>query len=52
MKTNETMMDLAERVRTLVGDDPRIIEKTMFGGLTFLLNGHILIGTRWSITTG
>jgi hypothetical protein len=46
MKTNETMMYLAERVRTLVGDDPRIIEKTMFGGLTFLLNGHILIGTK------
>jgi TfoX/Sxy family transcriptional regulator of competence genes len=46
MKTNETMAYLAERVRTLVGDDPRITEKTMFGGLTFLLNGHILVGTK------
>ncbi len=46
MKPNETMAYLAERVRTLVGDDPRITEKTMFGGLTFLLNGHVLVGTR------
>lgn len=43
---NETMAHLAERVRTIVGDDPRITEKTMFGGLTFLLNGHILVGTK------
>ena len=46
MSTNETMAYLAERVRTLVGDDPRISEKTMFGGLTFLLNGHLLVGIR------
>jgi TfoX/Sxy family transcriptional regulator of competence genes len=26
--------------------DPRITEKNMFGGLTFLLNGHILVGTK------
>jgi hypothetical protein len=44
--TNETMAYLAERIRSLVGDDPRISEKTMFGGLTFLLNGHILVGTK------
>jgi TfoX/Sxy family transcriptional regulator of competence genes len=43
---NETMAHLAERVRTLVGYDPRITEKNMFGGLTFLLNGHILVGTK------
>lgn len=43
---NETMAHLAERVRTIVGDDPRITEKTMFGGLTFLLAGHILVGTK------
>lgn len=46
MKSNETMNYLAERVRTLVGDDPRITEKTMFGGLTFLLDGHILVGCK------
>ena len=46
MKSNETMEYLAERIRTLLGDDPRVTEKTMFGGLTFLLNGHILVGTK------
>jgi hypothetical protein len=43
---SETMTHLAERVRMLVGDDPRITEKYMFGGLTFLLNGHILVGCK------
>src|SRR3569623_1318889 len=46
MKSNETMDYLAERVRSLLGDDPRVTEKNMFGGLTFLLNGHILVGTK------
>ncbi|HZY68671.1 MAG TPA: TfoX/Sxy family protein [Devosia sp.] len=46
MKSNETMDHLAERVRTLVGDHPAITEKFMFGGLTFLLNGHILVGCK------
>lgn len=40
------MDELADRVRHIVGLDPRIVEKTMFGGLTFLLNGHILIGCK------
>ena len=46
MKSNETMDHLAERVRTLVGEHPGITEKYMFGGLTFLLNGHILVGCK------
>ena len=46
MKNSETMNHLAERVRMLVGGDPRITEKYMFGGLTFLLNGHILVGCK------
>ncbi len=46
MKFSETMTYLAERVRMLVGDDPRITERTMFGGITFLLNGRILVGCR------
>ena len=46
MKSNETMDHLAERIRTLVGDHPGITEKYMFGGLTFLLNGHILVGCK------
>jgi hypothetical protein len=43
---SSTMTHLAERIRSLVGDDPRVTEKFMFGGLTFLLNGHILVGCR------
>ncbi|MBL8599262.1 MAG: TfoX/Sxy family protein [Devosia sp.] len=46
MKSNETMDHLAERVRMLVGEHPGITEKYMFGGLTFLLNGHILVGCK------
>jgi TfoX/Sxy family transcriptional regulator of competence genes len=46
MKSSSTMDHLAERVRALVGLDPRVTEKTMFGGLTFLLNNHILVGCK------
>jgi TfoX/Sxy family transcriptional regulator of competence genes len=46
MTSNETMDYLAERIRTLLGDDPHVTEKNMFGGLTFLHNGHILVGTK------
>lgn len=37
---------LIDRIRMLVDADPRITEKRMFGGLSFLLNGHILIAAR------
>lgn len=43
---SETVDHLADRVRMIVGEDPRITEKFMFGGLTFLLNGHILVGCK------
>jgi len=43
---SQTLDHLAERVRALVGNDPGITEKTMFGGLTFLLDGHILVGCK------
>ncbi|MDB5539368.1 MAG: hypothetical protein JWQ89_1095 [Devosia sp.] len=47
MKTaSTTMAHLVERVRNILDGDPRVTEKTMFGGLTFLLNGHILVGTK------
>lgn len=46
MKISSTMEHLADRVRTILDGDPRITEKNMFGGLTFLLNGHILVGTK------
>lgn len=44
--SNTTMDHLVERVREILGDDRRVTEKTMFGGLTFLLDGHILVGTK------
>jgi TfoX/Sxy family transcriptional regulator of competence genes len=34
---------MADRLRNLLDGDPRITEKKMFGGVTFLLNGHMLI---------
>ena len=43
---SETVAHLADRIRMIVGEDPRITEKVMFGGLTFLLNGHILVGCK------
>lgn len=43
---SETVNHLADRIRMIVGEDPRITEKVMFGGLTFLLNGHILAGCK------
>ncbi|ATA28653.1 RNA methyltransferase [Mycobacterium lepraemurium] len=33
--------DLANRIRELLGGQPGIEEKRMFGGLAFLLNGHM-----------
>lgn len=35
---------LATRVRDLVGDQPGLTERKMFGGLALLLNGHIAVG--------
>jgi hypothetical protein len=46
MRGSESMNYLADRVRTLVAHDPRLTEKFMFGGHTFLINGHILAGCR------
>jgi hypothetical protein len=45
-RETDRMDELADRVRAIVGLDPRIVERTMFGGLTFLFNGHILFGCR------
>jgi hypothetical protein len=38
--------DLAARIRSLVAMDPRVTERKMFGGIAFLLNGHILVSAR------
>jgi hypothetical protein len=35
---------LAERIRSVVGDDPGISERKMFGGLAFMLHGHMVCG--------
>jgi TfoX/Sxy family transcriptional regulator of competence genes len=37
--------ELAERIRSNLGDDPNIGEIRMFGGICFTLNGNMLIGT-------
>lgn len=37
--------ELAERIRTEVGDDPNVGEIRMFGGICFTLNGNMMAGT-------
>ena len=41
MNANETA---ADRVRALLTRDHRIVEKRMFGGLGFMLNGNMALG--------
>lgn len=35
--------DLASRIRDLIGPDPELTEKKMFGGLAFLIRGNMAI---------
>jgi hypothetical protein len=35
--------ELAGRIRQLIGSDPELTEKTMFGGLAFLIRGNMAI---------
>jgi TfoX/Sxy family transcriptional regulator of competence genes len=35
---------LAHRVRALVGDDPRLSERKMFGGLCLMVDGNMFLG--------
>jgi TfoX/Sxy family transcriptional regulator of competence genes len=35
--------ELAERIRTLIGNAPGVTEKAMFGGLAFLVGGNMAI---------
>ena len=37
---------LATRVREVLGDQPGLAEKKMFGGLAFLLDGNMACGVR------
>jgi TfoX/Sxy family transcriptional regulator of competence genes len=36
--------DLAERVRELIAAEAGLTEQKMFGGLAFLINGHMSVG--------
>ncbi len=35
---------LADRIRTVLGPKAGVVEKKMFGGVGFLLNGNMLVG--------
>jgi TfoX/Sxy family transcriptional regulator of competence genes len=35
---------LAERVRAVLGEDPRLHEQKMFGGLAFMISGNMCVG--------
>jgi len=35
---------ILDRLRTALADDPNIVEKRMFGGHAFMLNGNMLCG--------
>ena len=35
---------LAQRIRDVIGNTPGIEEKKMFGGIAFMLNGHMCCG--------
>ena len=36
--------DLADRIRELLATEEGVVEKKMFGGLAFLIGGHLAIG--------
>ncbi len=41
---NQDTAKLADRIRGVIGDDPNISERKMFGGVCFMLNGNMLCG--------
>jgi hypothetical protein len=36
-------VDLADRIRVCLGSEDRLTEKAMFGGLAFLIGGHMAV---------
>jgi hypothetical protein len=36
-------LDLADRLRALLSTEPDVVEKRMFGGLAFLVSGHMAV---------
>jgi hypothetical protein len=48
--------DLANRIRELIAGEPDVSERSMFGGLVFLVGGHMSVaaarrGAWWSGST-
>ena len=37
-------VDLADRLREMLTDQPGVVEKRMFGGVAFLVGGHLAVG--------
>lgn len=37
--------DLADRIRASIGNETGVVEIGMFGGICFMLNGNMLVGT-------
>lgn len=37
-------VELADRLRQILAGEPGIVEKRMFGGLAFLVDGHLAVG--------
>lgn len=44
MPLSPEVEELADRIRHYLSDRPEITEKTMFGGVAFMLNGNMLVG--------
>lgn len=42
---NEKRAELADRIRSLLADDPSGEEKRMFGSIAFMVNGRMLVAT-------
>jgi TfoX/Sxy family transcriptional regulator of competence genes len=40
--------ELANRIRELVAAQPGVVEQRMFGGLAFLINGHVSVSVSGS----
>ena len=36
--------DVADRIRTMFGDEASVTERKMFGGLAFMINGNMSLG--------
>lgn len=37
-------VDLADRVRAMLSGQPGVVEKRMFGGVAFMVDGHLAVG--------